>query len=67
MVVTSGVVGRIAEMASRPLVLPDTYSGEGNWCQWIYHFQNVAEGNEWDGAKKVLWLKVRFTGRAQMA
>ena len=35
LVVTSGVVSRIAEMASLPLVLLDAYSGEGNWSQWI--------------------------------
>lgn len=45
----------------------DTYSGEGNWSQWIYHFESVAEVHEWDDAKKILWLKVRLTGRAQMA
>ena len=54
-------------MASRPLVLPDSFSGEGNWSQWIYHFENVAEVNEWEDAKRVLWLKVRLTGRAQIA
>ena len=41
-------------MASRPLVLPDSFSGEGNWSQWIYHFENVAEVNEWEDAKRVL-------------
>eukprot|EP00731_Ephydatia_muelleri_P006029 Em0003g277a len=54
-------------MASRPLVLPDSFSGEGKWSQWIYHFENVAEVNEWEDAKRVLWLKVRLTGRAQIA
>ncbi|KAL5516105.1 hypothetical protein EMCRGX_G001376 [Ephydatia muelleri] len=43
------------------------FSGEGNWSQWIYHFENVAEVNEWEDAKRVLWLKVRLTGRAQIA
>ena len=51
MVVTSGAVGRIAEMASRPLVLPDAYSGEGKWSQWIYLYESVADVNEWDDVK----------------
>eukprot|EP00731_Ephydatia_muelleri_P036068 Em0198g2a len=57
-------------MASRPLVLPDSFSGEGNWSQWIYHFENVAEVNEWEDAKRVLWLKAlkeRFEPASQTA
>ena len=55
-------------MASRPLVLPETFSGEGSWDEWISHFENVADVNAWDGdAAKLKWLKVRLTGRAQRA
>ena len=51
-------------MASRPLVLPETFSGEGSWDEWISHFENVADVNAWDGdAAKLKWLKVRLTGR----
>eukprot|EP00731_Ephydatia_muelleri_P031382 Em0022g896a len=64
---TKPVSAGSSQMASRPLVLPDSFSGEGNWSQWIYHFENVAEVNEWEDAKRVLWLKVRLTGRAQIA
>jgi len=54
-------------MASRPVVLPETFSGEGEWTQWICHFENIAAVNEWNDAKKLLWLKARLTGRAQLA
>ena len=56
-------------MATRPLVLPDTFSGEAgsSWTEWKYHFQNVATVNEWSDAQKLQWLRVRLTGRAQKA
>ena len=52
---------------SRPVLTPDPYSGEGSWDDWIDHFESVAEVNKWDGAAKILWLRVRLTGRAQTA
>ena len=54
-------------MASRPAVIPEAFTGEGEWTQWIYHFENIAAVNEWNDAKKLLWLKARLTGRAQLA
>ena len=51
-------------MAPRQLVLLDTFSGDGIWSQWHYHFESVSE---WDDAKKLSWLKVRLIGRAQLA
>ena len=53
--------------SSRPVLTPDPYSGEGSWDDWIDHFESVAEVNKWDGAAKILWLRVRLTGRAQTA
>ena len=52
---------------TRPLVLPDAYSGEGSWSQWYFHFQNVVAVNGWDEGTQLKWLKVRLTGRAQTA
>lgn len=56
-------------MAARPLILPDTFSGEKGctWTEWKYHFQNIATVNEWTEAQRLQWLRVRLTGRAQRA
>ena len=55
-------------MTSTRLVLtPDPYSGEGSWDDWIDHFESVAEVNKWDGPAKLLWIRIRLTGRAQTA
>ena len=51
----------------RALVLPETFTGETDYCDWIDHFENVAVVNGWDEAAKLQWLKVRLTGRAQIA
>ena len=31
------------------------------------HFQSIAALNEWEDAKKLLWLKVRLTGKAKVS
>ena len=53
--------------ATRPVLTPDPYTGEGSWDDWVDHFGSVAEVNKWDDAAKLLWLRVRLTGRAQTA
>ena len=54
-------------MAAKPLVLPEPFTGDGSWEEWSIHFNNVAEVNGWENDKKLQWLKVRLTGRAQKA
>ena len=54
-------------MAGKPVVLPDMFSGEGDWEDWLDHFNNVAAVNQWTAEQKLLWVKVRVTGRAQTA
>ena len=53
--------------SARPVLTLDPYTGEGSWDDWIDHFESVAEVNRWDDAAKLLWLRVRLTGRAQTA
>ena len=52
---------------SCPVLTPDAYTGEGSWDDWLDHFESVAEVNKWDNAAKLLWIRVRMTGRAQTA
>ena len=54
-------------MAARPAVIPETFSGDGSFPDWVDHFEAVAEVNAWDDAAKALWLRVRLVGRAQNA
>jgi len=53
-------------MVSRSAVIPEAFTGDGEWIQWIYQFENTTAVNEWDEAKKLLWLKASMTGRAQL-
>ena len=54
-------------MATKPLIVPEPFSGEGSWEDWIDHFESAAAVNKWENADKLLWLRVRMTGRAQKA
>ena len=38
------------------ILLPETYSGESNFDEWISHFETVASINEWDNAAKLKCL-----------
>ena len=54
-------------VSRRPLVLPEVFSGEGNFDDWVSHFESVAAVNNWTDEEKVLWLRVRLTGKAHVA
>ena len=49
---------------ARPPVIPELYTGEKSWDEWIDHFDSVAQVCGWDGANKLKWLRVRLTERA---
>ena len=56
-------------MAAKPIILPNTFSGDAptSWDEWIVHFNNFVEVNEWDTSAKLKFLKVRLVGKAQSA
>jgi len=55
----------VERATAKPIVLPDTFDGSKCWDDWISHFENVADVNEWDDGAKLKWMKVRLVGRAQ--
>ena len=54
-------------LLARSLVIPEIFDGTGSWCDWSFHFENVAAVNGWNDAEMLQWLRVRVTGRAQKA
>ena len=72
----SGVVGRMSKgsesatasrPSDRPVIIPEVYSGEQPWEDWIDQFESIAAINGWNEERKLVWLKVRLTGRALLA
>ena len=51
--------------APKPVILPETFTGEANWDEWAVHFDHCADINGWDDAAKLRFLRVRLTGRAR--
>ena len=52
---------------ARPLVLPEIFDGQKRFDEWVSHFENVSAVNGWNDDDKLLWLKVRLTGKAHVA
>jgi len=52
---------------ARLLVLLEVFDGQKSFDKWVSHFENVSTVNGWNDNEKLLWLKVRLTGKAQMA
>lgn len=53
--------------AAKPPVIPELYTGEKSWDEWVDHFDSVAQVCGWDEANKLKWLRVRLSGRAGTA
>ena len=56
-----------AKPENKPVIVPEFYSGEGSFEDWIDQFESIAEISCWDDEQKLRWLKVRLMGRALMA
>ena len=60
---------QLAQGPSRqqPLVLPEIFDGDGSFTEWICHFESVSDVNGWSDEDKLLWIRVRLTGKAHVA
>ena len=48
-------------------MLPEVFSGDGNFDEWISHFESVSAVNGWTEDENLLWIRVRLTGKAHVA
>ena len=51
----------------RSVITAEPFSGEQSWEDWIDQFETIAAINGWNDERKLIWLKVRLTGRALLA
>ena len=49
------------------MITPEPFSGEQSWEDWINQFESIASINGWNDEQKLIWLKVRLTGRTLLA
>ena len=49
---------------NKSAVLPEVYSGENSWEEWIDPFDSMVAVCEWDDPTKLKWLSVHLVGRA---
>ena len=59
---TSGHVQR----QTRPLILPDKFSGVEDFSKWTAHFNSVSVINGWSDDDKYKWLNAHVTGKARV-
>ena len=45
----------------------EVFDGQKSFDKWVSHFENVSAVNGWNDESKLLWLKVRLTGKAHVA
>ena len=41
---------------SRPVIVPDCFSGEESYEDWMDQFESIAEINCWDEEQKLKWV-----------
>ena len=51
----------------RTLVLPEISDGDGSFTDWICHYESVTTVNGLGDDDKILWLRVKLTGKAHVA
>ena len=53
--------------SGRPVIVPEYFSGEESYKDWLDQFESIAEINHWNSEQKLMWLKVCLAWRALMA
>ena len=64
-----GAVGEAQQgsKTKRPVVIPDIYTGEEDWSDWLFQLESCASLNDWDDDLKCKFIIVRLKGTAGKA
>lgn len=62
--VTQAPGEKTSKAVERPFILPDVFTGERDFNDWIQSFESVAAVNRWDDKAKCQWLHVHTTRKA---
>ena len=54
------ISGEIEKTISQPVVLPDEYTRDEHWLDWVTHFELCAKINDWEDKSKTAFLVVRL-------
>lgn len=61
-----GTPVRTAVVSSRPIFMPDSFSGQDReWADWADQFDMASEVNGWNDRKKLKMMTLLFTGKAR--
>ncbi|CAG2228923.1 unnamed protein product [Mytilus edulis] len=48
----------------RPIVMPDVFTGEEEWTDWLFQFESCSSLNDWNDGLKCKFIIVRLKGTA---
>lgn len=66
LVMNAPTPGRVAVMSSRPVFMPDSFSGQDReWADWSDQFDMASEVNGWNDNKKLKMMALLLTGKAR--
>ena len=51
-------------MAAKLTVVPELFTGDKSWDEWIDHFESVADICGWEDENKLKWMRARLSGGA---
>ena len=62
-----GVAVQPDAKTKRPILMPDIYTGEEEWTDWLFQFESCATLNDWNNELKCKFIIVRLKGTAGKA
>ena len=62
-----GRAEHVADDKQQWALLPEVFTGNEDFDNWLYHFESVSAINRWSDSEKVLWFSVKLVGKAHVA